>query len=105
MRAANIPIIPDHPLPKELDETKRPLIVGLTREATSLVQIRRNRLGLAPGEPDTPYTDPEAVRREVLKARQLCARRGWPVIDVTRRSIEEIVAAIMQLYDRRDAAS
>ena len=78
-----------------------PLIVGLTKEVESLVQIRRNRLRLLSEDHETDYIDPETVREEVAMARRLCAENGWPIIDVTRRSIEESAAAIMQMMEKR----
>ena len=74
-----------------------PLIVGLTKDPGQLIQIRRNRLRLLAQDDQTDYVDPEAVREEVAQARRLCAEHRWPVIDVTRRSIEETAAAIIQL--------
>jgi regulator of PEP synthase PpsR (kinase-PPPase family) len=52
---------------------------------------------------DTDYVDPEKVREEVQEARRLFARKGWPTIDVTRRSIEETAATIMTYYSRHRA--
>lgn len=108
INAANIPIVPDVPLPAELfalDRKKGPLVVGLTKEVESLVQIRRNRLHLLAENHETDYIDPEVVRQEVTMARRFCTDNNWPVIDVTRRSIEESAAAIMQLLaDRRNDA-
>lgn len=101
LRVANVPMVPGVPLPPELDEITRPLIVGLTKDPASLVQIRRQRLlSLQQGD-DTDYTELEAVRDEVTEARRYFARRGWPVIDVTRRAIEETSAEILTLYSRR----
>lgn len=99
VKAANIPLVPGAPLPAELDNPPCP-VVGLTIDPVSLLDIRRNRLkiigagGVRQGEND--YVDPEAVKAEILAAKRLCAARGWPVIDVTRRSIEETAALIMQ---------
>jgi regulator of PEP synthase PpsR (kinase-PPPase family) len=102
IRAANVPFVPGVPLPPELDELKRPLIVGLTNDPERLIQIRRNRLSMLTQTSDpTTYTDLEAVRDEVAQARRLFAERHWPVIDVTRRSIEETAAAILKLLARR----
>jgi len=104
INAANIPIVPGVPLPQDIFELKRengPLIVGLTKEVESLVQIRRNRLRLLAEDQETDYIDPEIVRQEVSAARRLCSENNWPVIDVTRRSIEESAAAIMQLLKER----
>ncbi len=101
LKAANVPIVPGCPLPPEMEELGRPLIVGLTRNPDQLMQIRRNRLHLLQQDEQTEYVDPERVRDEVTVARRMFAKRGWPVIDVTRRSIEETAAAILQLHTRR----
>jgi hypothetical protein len=101
IKAANIPVVPGCAMPKELLATKKPLVIGLTKDPESLVQIRRNRLRMiAEGEDETDYVDIESVRAEVTEARRLCSRYGWPVIDVTRRSIEETAATIMSHYAR-----
>ncbi|OYQ35193.1 phosphoenolpyruvate synthase regulatory protein [Niveispirillum lacus] len=101
IKAANIPYVPNCPLPPELDQLTRPLIVGLTKDPERLVQIRRNRLKLLNQGDDTSYTDPERVREELLEARRLFTRKGWAVIDVSRRSIEETAAEVMMLLARR----
>lgn len=101
IKAANVPIIPGCPLPPALTESSRAFVVGLTEDANRLVQIRRNRLQLLAHHQDTDYTDIESVKREVQAARRLFAERGWPVIDVTRRSIEETATAILQLLAQR----
>jgi regulator of PEP synthase PpsR (kinase-PPPase family) len=97
IKTANIPLVPNVPLPPELERLKKPLIVGLVASADRIVQIRQNRLLSLKADDETPYVDPAAVADEVLQSRRLCARRGWPVIDVTRRSIEETAAAILDL--------
>ncbi len=101
IKAANIPIVPGCPLPPELEKLTRPLIVGLTKDPDRLIQIRRNRLKLLNQGETSSYVDPEVVRREVQEARRMFSRHGWPVIDVTRRSIEETAAEIMMLLTRR----
>ncbi|WP_282604756.1 pyruvate, water dikinase regulatory protein [Pelagibius sp. Alg239-R121] len=101
IKAANVPVVPGCAMPSELLSTKKPLVVGLTKDPESLVQVRRNRLRMiAEGEDETDYVDIESVRAEVTEARRLCSRHGWPVIDVTRRSIEETAAQIMSHYAR-----
>ena len=100
IKAANVPTVPGCPLPPELLETRRPLIVGLTKDPAQLVQVRRNRLRVLAQDEETDYVDLDSVRREVSEARRLCAAHGWAVIDVSRRSIEETAAAIMQLLLR-----
>ncbi len=101
VKAANIPIVPGCPLPPELAKLTRPLIVGLTKDPDRLIQIRRNRLKLLNQGETSTYVDPEVVRAEVTDARRMFSRNGWPVIDVSRRSIEETAAEIMMLLARR----
>ena len=98
LKAANVPVVPGCPLPPELDVPGGPLIVGLTKDPQHLVQIRKNRLRMLNQLEDTDYVDLETVIEEVKEARRLYTRRGWPVIDVSRKSIEETTAAILQLY-------
>jgi len=97
IKSANVPIVPGCPLPDELLAARRPLIVGLTKDPSQLVHIRRNRLRLLSEDEQTDYVDPDAVREEVAQARRLCAENRWPVLDVTRRSIEETAATIIQM--------
>jgi len=73
----------------------------LTATADRLVQIRRNRLLSLNQQPQTDYVEPDLVKDEVTQARRMFTSRGWPVIDVSRRSIEETAAAILNLYGRR----
>lgn len=105
IKAANIPIVPGVPVPEELTSLRNkpgePFVVGLTKDPARLVQVRRNRLQMLSQDSNTDYVDLESVREEVTAARRLCTKYNWPVIDVTRRSIEESAAAIIQLYERR----
>ncbi|MCK8457822.1 MULTISPECIES: pyruvate, water dikinase regulatory protein [Sphingomonas] len=100
-KTANIPIVVESPPPKILYGLKNPLIVGLTTSADRLIQVRRNRLLSLNQQPDTSYVEEEAVMRELAFARRMFADNGWPVIDVTRRSIEETAAAIIALCNQR----
>ena len=97
IKAANVPIVPGCPVPDELLAARRPLVVGLTKDPSQLVHIRRNRLRLLSQDEQTDYIDPDSVREEVAQARRLCAENRWPVLDVTRRSIEETAATIIQM--------
>ncbi len=101
VKAANVPFVPGCPLPTELLEATSPLIVGLTNDPGRLVQVRKNRLRMLDHDSQTDYVDPESVRSEVEAARRLFASHEWPVIDVTRRSIEETAAAVMQINAKR----
>jgi regulator of PEP synthase PpsR (kinase-PPPase family) len=101
LKTANVPIVPGVRLPAELFSLKGTLVVGLTVAPDRLVQIRRNRLLMLKQEAETDYADVEQVKNELLEARRLFAQQRWPVIDVTRRSIEETAAAIYRLYARQ----
>ncbi|HZS83111.1 MAG TPA: pyruvate, water dikinase regulatory protein [Stellaceae bacterium] len=101
IKAANVPIVPGVALPPELFTATRPIIVGLTNDPERLIQVRRNRLSMLHQDESTDYTDIEAVRQEVAQARRLFAQNHWPVIDVSRRSIEETAATILKLLARR----
>jgi regulator of PEP synthase PpsR (kinase-PPPase family) len=116
IKAANIPLVPGLAEPPGLENPTCP-VIGLTLDANALIEIRRHRLQMigatgtaaAARQDSGTYVDMEAVKAELLWARRLCVRRGWPVIDVTRRSIEETAATVLQLMDawheqRRKAA-
>jgi [pyruvate, water dikinase]-phosphate phosphotransferase / [pyruvate, water dikinase] kinase len=98
-KVANIPIVVESPPPTALYGLKHPLVVGLTTAPERLVQVRRNRLLALNQAPETDYVDSERVTSEVQFARRMFADNDWPVIDVTRRSIEETAAAIINLYN------
>lgn len=98
VKTANIPLVPGVALPSVVETLRRPLVVGLVASPERIVQIRQNRLLSLNAEQETPYVDKQAVAEEILASRRLFADRGWPVIDVTRRSIEETAAAILDLY-------
>jgi hypothetical protein len=97
VKAANVPMVPGVPLPEELFRPDRPLVVGLLISADRLIHIRRNRLAAMKETRAGSYTDEEDVRREVMDAQKLFEREGWPTIDVSRRSIEETAAAVLNL--------
>jgi regulator of PEP synthase PpsR (kinase-PPPase family) len=102
-KVANIPLVVESPPPAALFSLRRPLIVGLTTAPDRLIQIRRNRLLTIAEGRESDYVDAERVAAEVRFARRLFADNDWPVIDVTRRSIEETAAAIIRLLTERDA--
>ena len=68
------------------------------------MQIRKNRLLSMQEANETEYVDPDSSKSETAEARRLFARNNWPVIDVTRRSIEEIASAILNLYQEHAAS-
>jgi len=106
VKAANIPLVPGLPDAPGLDNPNCP-VIGLTLDAEALIEIRRHRLRMigaarteaAARQDSGQYVDPESVKAELLWVRRMCVRRGWPVIDVTRRSIEETAATVLKLMD------
>ena len=103
VKAANVPLVPGLPDPPGLEAPRCP-VIGLTLDAPALIEIRRHRLRMiahaGPMRHDSvEYIDQDTVKEELLWARRLCNRRGWPVIDVTRRSIEETAATVLQLME------
>lgn len=101
IRAANVPLVPGQEDGERLTQLKNPLVIGLTVSPDRLVQIRKNRLDSLNADRSSAYVDHDLVREETVKARRAFDRRGWPVIDVTRRSVEETAAAIVNLLSER----
>ena len=104
IKAANVPVVPGVVAPDGLEKLEGPLIVGLTTTADRLLQVRRTRLLALNQDAETDYINAEAVRGELVAARKLFERNGWPVIDVARKAIEETAAAILSLHTERTAA-
>jgi [pyruvate, water dikinase]-phosphate phosphotransferase / [pyruvate, water dikinase] kinase len=108
VKTANIPLVPGIAVPTQVERLAKPLVVGLFASPERIVQIRQNRLlGLKVHRDDDQYIDRQAVAEEIAFSRRLCATNNWPLIDVTRRSIEETAAAVMALLadKRRHVAS
>jgi regulator of PEP synthase PpsR (kinase-PPPase family) len=102
VKTANIPLVPGVTVPSKLETLAQPLVVGLTASPERIVQIRQNRLlGLRAEHDADDYVDRQAVAAEIASARKLCGKHNWPIIDVTRRSIEETAAEIMALLGER----
>jgi regulator of PEP synthase PpsR (kinase-PPPase family) len=104
VKTANIPLIPGIPHPPQLDTVTHPLIVGLLASAERISQIRRHRLLTLHESRETTYVDRQSITAELVAMKKLCARHNWPVIDVTRRSIEETAAAVLNLLGERRSA-
>ena len=97
IRAANVPLVPGAEPPAQLFTLKRAVVVGLTVSPDRLIQIRRNRLLNLREERESAYIELESVRDEIVRARRMFEKYGWPVIDVTRRSVEETAAAVINV--------
>jgi regulator of PEP synthase PpsR (kinase-PPPase family) len=102
VKTANVPLVPGVPVSSNVERLEHPLVVGLYATPERIVQIRQNRLlGLKVHRDDDQYIDRQAVTEEIAASRKLCARHNWPLIDVTRRSIEETAAAVLALLGER----
>lgn len=100
LKAANVPFVLDCPLPPVLETIKKPLIVGLTINPERLQQIRKTRLQSLNHDKDSNYIDMEYMQREIAESRKLYNKHKWPVIDVTKRSVEETAATIIQYHKK-----
>lgn len=107
IKTANIPLVPNVKIDNAYFSLPNPLYIGLTESAKRLVETRRNRLLNEDKDEkayrDNLYLDEEAIEDEIKKARKLFSLHGWPVIDVTKRSIEETATEIMMIYRREKA--
>ncbi len=99
IKAANVPLVPGIPLPDHVKSLKGPMIVGLIASVERIQQIRRNRvLSLNSDGYNDTYVDRKEISQEINMTRRLCSENAWPLIDVTRRSVEETAAEIMTLF-------
>jgi [pyruvate, water dikinase]-phosphate phosphotransferase / [pyruvate, water dikinase] kinase len=102
-KTANFPLVPGGALPPQLEAPGNAFVVGLVASADRIAQVRQNRVIEHAHHHLEDYVDRETIAAEIAQTRTLCARHGWPIIDVTRRSIEETAAAIIRLYHDREA--
>ncbi len=101
VKTANVPFVPGVALPEDLFKLDGPLVVGLTKDPRRLVENRRQRLRLLDRDENTDYVDLDMVSKEISEARRIFSKNDWPVINVTRKSIEETAANVLQLLSRR----
>ncbi len=100
-KTANIPFVSIETIPASIYDLKKPLIVGLTINPEKLVQIRQSRLTLLGQEMATDYIDIESIKKEIASSRKLFAKLNCPIIDVTKRSVEETAAKIIHLLQEK----
>jgi len=104
IKTVNVPIIPNLPFPERLKRTEGPFVVALIASPERIMQIRQNRLmSLNASDQDNPYVNRRAIAEEIAFTKRLCAENNWPVIDVTRRSIEETAAEVLSLRNQRQS--
>ncbi|MEL6873281.1 MAG: pyruvate, water dikinase regulatory protein [Pseudomonadota bacterium] len=100
-KTANVPIVPSIPVPAQLTEPHGAFVVGLVASPERIAEVRRNRVRLLGDRNLDDYVDRDQIAQELAFSRRLCGKHGWPMIDVSRRSIEETAAAIIQHYHDR----
>jgi regulator of PEP synthase PpsR (kinase-PPPase family) len=100
LAAANVPFVKGCPLPDSLFSLKKPLVVGLVISPDRLEQIRKSRLLSLKEDRETSYVDIDKIKEEVIEARKLFLKYKWPVLDVTRKSVEETTAIILQMLTK-----
>jgi [pyruvate, water dikinase]-phosphate phosphotransferase / [pyruvate, water dikinase] kinase len=104
-KTTNLPLVPGIDPPESLTKPHRAFVVGLVASAERIAEIRRNRVQLMSDRQLTDYVDRTQIANEIAHSRRMFARNGWPVIDVTRRSIEETAATIIKMLHDRDASA
>ena len=99
LKTANIPLVNEMQIPKDIIETKNLCVIGLVTEAERLFDIRRNRLNSLKENEASDYTDLEKIKVEVEKSKIIFKKNKWPIIDVTRKSVEETAASIIKIFE------
>ena len=99
LKTANIPLVNEMQIPKDVTESKNLCVIGLVTEAERLFDIRRNRLNSLKEKEVSDYTDLEKIKIEVEQSKKIFKKNKWPTIDVTRKSVEETAASIIKIYE------
>ena len=99
LKTANIPLVNEMQIPKDVTETERLCVIGLVTEAERLFDIRRNRLSSLKEKEVSDNTDLERIKIEVEQSKKIFKKNKWPTIDVTRKSVEETAASIIKIYE------
>ncbi len=99
-RTSNIPLVNENSLPEKLKKDPHfTCVVGLSTEAERLADLRKNRMNSLKEKENTEYTNLDNIKDEVLKAKKTFQKYKWPVIDVTRKSVEETAASIIKIHE------
>ena len=99
LKTSNIPLVNDMSIPKEVIKSSTICIIGLTTEAERLYDIRRNRLNSLKENEASDYTSLEKIKDEIDQSRKIFKQNKWPIIDVTRKSVEETAASIIKIFE------
>ena len=98
-KTVNVPLVPDQKIPNGLKENKKSCIIGLIADPERLADIRRNRVAIMKDHNLKEYTDIKHIEKEVDNSKKLFKKNNWPIIDVTRRSVEETAASILKIIE------
>ena len=101
LKVANIPLVANTSLPKELFTFSKPIIIGLLKDPRSLLHVRQTRLDVMGEKNLTQYADLDSIKLEIVQARKIYTKYAWPSIDVSRRSVEETSASIIQIINSK----
>ena len=100
-KTINIPLVLDQKIPPGLTTNTEPCIIGLIADPERLADIRRNRVAIMRDNKIKEYTEIDYIQKELLDSKKLFKKNNWPVIDVTRRSVEETAASILKIIEIR----
>ena len=98
-KTVNIPLVLEQKIPNDLNSNKSSCIIGLVADPERLSDIRRNRVAIMKDQNLKEYTDLDSIRKEVENSKKLFKKNNWPIIDVTRRSVEETAASILKIIE------
>ena len=99
-KTSNIPLVNENSLPEKLKQNpKMTCVIGLSTEPERLVDLRKNRMNSLKEKENIKYTDLEIIKKEVLDAKKTFQKYKWPLIDVTRKSVEETAASIIKIHE------
>ena len=98
-KTINIPLVLEQKVPKGLILNKKACIVGLIADPERLADIRRNRVAIMNDYKIKDYTNLDYIKKEVDDSKNLFKKNNWPIIDVTRRSVEETAASILKIIE------
>ena len=99
LKTSNIPLVNEMSIPEDVISSKKLCVIGLTTEAERLFDIRRNRLSSIKENEASDYTNLDKIRTEVNQSKKIFKKNNWPIIDVTRKSVEETAASIIKIYE------
>ena len=100
-KTINIPLVLNHNIPEGLNQNTKACIVGLVADPERLADIRRNRVAIMKDHNLKEYTNLEFIKKEINDSKNLFKKNNWPIIDVTRRSVEETAASILKIIENK----